>query len=626
MFPIIKSYSDVKDCIVGRKEFVTQIDEGFRFIKYKSVVENTFSDLTDMNNLSDKERTMHLLRRECRGIVFDAENDKLVCRKFHKFFNINEKPESHVDRINWRRPFVVIEKMDGSLVAPIFTKKKAKDVSDIAFTTMLGLTAMAKNQVQGYIDKNLQHKGLRKPFLEFCKHCLDNGMSCLFEYTSPQNIIVIKYLEEKLTLLAIRHNETGQYLSYSKMKELLRKHPDWEKAVNLVSLWKDFPQGTDEPHKLLSEIYEQKGVEGYVIRFEDGDFYKVKTKYYMCFHGISGGGGSESSAPSSGSGAMSAFSAEKIRERHLIKAIMNDVIDDVISGVYWTAEMRQSVSKFRIEIAARILDKFEGEVWPILLKAIQLSQKGLANTPTGDFVKDMLSKLSSTSTAASSATKSSDQQESDEENDNFSHNPNRGNFWSVLQEEEVEDAEQDAIHDPVSDAEDEDEEKREQMLLPSQSLSQPLPVQTFNNVSQTLSKESSSEEHVSQSAATSSSTSQPLFDTSNMKFAPIHPGSSSDLSAEQQLENQKQVAFECFKIFLQNKTFQVNDPSAFESKKVKNYAWLGADLSVMGQYSFDGKSGCLVKNSTRKVLSKKDDSDDYDFSKPSKKGSKKKKK
>lgn len=538
-----------------------------------------------------------------------------------------------MDRINWKRPFVVIEKMDGSLVAPIYTKKKTKDVSNIAFTTMLGLTAMAKNQVQGYIDKNLQHKGLRKQFLDFCKHCLDHGMTCLFEYISPQNIIVIKYLEEKLTLLAIRHNETGQYLSYSKMKDLLQKHPDWEKVVNLVSLWKDFPQGTDEPHKLLSEIYEQKGVEGYVIRFEDGDFYKVKTKYYMCFHGISGGG-SESSG-----GAAVALSAEKIRERHLIKAIMNDVIDDIISGVYWTSEMRQSISKYRIEIEARTLEKFEGEAWPILLKAIQMSQKGVgneslasrvlsgkvANTPTGDFVKDMISKLANSSSSSSnSSTKSSDKEEREEErhDNNFSHNPNRGNFWSVLQEEEVEDAEQEATHDVVSDAEEEDEEKREQMLLPSQSAS--LPTQA----SEISSKKSSVvEEAVSQQAASSSSTNQTLFDTRNMKFAPIHPGSASDLSAEQQLENQKQVAFECFKIFLQNKIFQVNDPSAFESKKAKNYAWLGVDLSVMGQFSFDGKSGCLVKNSTRKVLSKKDESDDYDFSKSSnKKGSKKKKK
>ncbi|EFC41021.1 hypothetical protein NAEGRDRAFT_80833 [Naegleria gruberi] len=613
MFPVIKFHSDIESAIKGRKEFVTQVDEGFRFIKYKSIVENTFADQSTMKDMTDRERLDQLIRRECRGIIFEEKSKKIVCRKFHKFFNINERVESNIEKINWKRPFVVVEKMDGSLVSPIFVSSK-RDISDIRFTTMLGFTAMAKNMVAGYIDKNLAQKNLRKPFLEFCKYCLDQGWSCSFEYTGPQNIVVIKYLEEKLTLLAIRHTESGEYLTYQEMKDILDKNPNWQKAVNLVSLWKDFPQGTEEPQKLLSEIYEQKGLEGYVIRFNDGDFYKAKTKYYMCFHGIA-----DNSSEPNKQGSSSMFSAEKIRERHIVKAILSDVIDDVISGVFWTTEMKQVVSKYRIELETKILAKFEEEIWPILKKAISFSKKGvpnesitsrvisgkLATTFTGDFIKDMISKLSKEESSKNSNYKN---QESDEEEEEFDSKPSqqsRGNMWSVLQEEEIEDAEQDAKLDNESDGEKE-EKKLEETIQ-----------QTSNLVI-------IEEEQPTQSIS---------FDISGMKFAPIKP-TEKPQSEQEQIESQKNVAYECYKIFLQTKIFQVSEPKAFETKKSKVYDWLNVDLKsgIMGNYAFDSKTGSLVKNSTRKVLTKPSASsskhieeDDHDFSNSKNKKNKKRK-
>jgi len=51
IYPTIKSYDDVKESLKGRKEFVMQVDQGLRFIKYKSIVENTFMDQSEMKGM-----------------------------------------------------------------------------------------------------------------------------------------------------------------------------------------------------------------------------------------------------------------------------------------------------------------------------------------------------------------------------------------------------------------------------------------------------------------------------------------------------------------------------------------------------------------------------------------------
>jgi hypothetical protein len=41
---------------------------------------------------------------------------------------------------------------------------------------------------------------------------LDNGIDATFEYVSPMNRIVLRYLQEELILLRMRDNKTGEYL------------------------------------------------------------------------------------------------------------------------------------------------------------------------------------------------------------------------------------------------------------------------------------------------------------------------------------------------------------------------------------------------------------------------------
>lgn len=49
-------------------------------------------------------------------------------------------------------------------------------------------------------------------YVEFANECIGMKYTPIFEYTSPNNRIVVKYDEERLTLTAVRHNRTGRYL------------------------------------------------------------------------------------------------------------------------------------------------------------------------------------------------------------------------------------------------------------------------------------------------------------------------------------------------------------------------------------------------------------------------------
>jgi RNA ligase len=108
-FPIITHIDDVLPHIVGRDEFRVTDKDNYTVITYMVAFENTF--LWD-----DNDPIGSSIRRECRGITFDNDG-KLICRKYHKFFNVGEKEETQLNKINLYEPHIVLEKLDGSLIS-----------------------------------------------------------------------------------------------------------------------------------------------------------------------------------------------------------------------------------------------------------------------------------------------------------------------------------------------------------------------------------------------------------------------------------------------------------------------------------------------------------------------------
>lgn len=121
-FPEIHTLEDVLPAIEGRPEFVVAHRPWGIVVNYHVVMPDTFPEVKTAGG-SAKMRAeatrMKAIRRECRGLIFDLDG-KIMSRRLHKFFNVNERDETLASKIDLSQPHVILEKLDGSMVTPIF--------------------------------------------------------------------------------------------------------------------------------------------------------------------------------------------------------------------------------------------------------------------------------------------------------------------------------------------------------------------------------------------------------------------------------------------------------------------------------------------------------------------------
>jgi RNA ligase len=189
-FPIIRTIDDVLPHIEGRSEFIVAEREGYSVINYTVSMHDTF----DMYGPNDHGGAM---RRECRGIKF-YPTGKIAARFMHKWFNVNEREETQINAIDFSQRHRIEIKEDGSAIHPIKLGKH------IRWCTKMGITDVAM-QAEKYAAKNSK-------YIEFARYCIDRGLTPSFEWCSPFNQIVVRYEIDKLVLLCLRDNITGEYI------------------------------------------------------------------------------------------------------------------------------------------------------------------------------------------------------------------------------------------------------------------------------------------------------------------------------------------------------------------------------------------------------------------------------
>ncbi|MCS7317287.1 MAG: T4 RnlA family RNA ligase [Candidatus Dojkabacteria bacterium] len=199
-FPIIRNINDLLPNIEV-KNFIVKKTEHYIVVCYYLNSEEIFP-----NRFQFPEKYSYAI--ECRGIKFCSKTGKILARPFHKFFNLNERPDSSYEEIlklhSMSKKITITEKLDGSMIHPMKLSN-----GEILWCTKMGtniISAMAENYVKSCNDK----------YEKFIKWCFDQGemgWTPIFEYVSPKNKIVIEY-EENLVLLAIRDNVTGTYIEY----------------------------------------------------------------------------------------------------------------------------------------------------------------------------------------------------------------------------------------------------------------------------------------------------------------------------------------------------------------------------------------------------------------------------
>ena len=278
IFPVVTDLELFKVSVGDKPEirFMDQ-DNGTTIVSYIVSDETTFDNVYAL---------------ECRGITFNKDG-KIISRNLHKFFNVNEKPITQVNLIDWTKVTRVMQKRDGSMICLVdhpsalgnFSLKSKKSfTSDVAVSASKWMS-----------DKH--------NYLDFCTSMMDLGMTAIFEWTSPTARIVVSYDQDMLTLLHVRENMSGQYLSQVELNALSVKY-----SIPLVENVDDVHALVLKDPKLVQELADTvEGIEGWVFQFENGDMVKWKTKQYCELH----------------------RSMTFLRERDIVEMVLNETVDDL---------------------------------------------------------------------------------------------------------------------------------------------------------------------------------------------------------------------------------------------------------------------------------------------------------
>ena len=212
--------------------------------------------------------------RSCRGHIVD-EQGVYFCRPFDRFFNYGEQgTETSIDWDN----STVLEKLDGSLIkiwhdsyqwqigtrgtfdADVFTA-----YGDITFRQLVIQTLGLESE---------------EDFQYFAGQEFSAYNTYLFELTSPYNRVVVPHTTNKLWLLAVRNNRTGDYWSFADVKGFAN-----ELGVEVPRNYR-----FDTVEECVQAAHELPfNDEGYVVYDNDiGPICKIKSPAYVAVHRLRG--------------------------------------------------------------------------------------------------------------------------------------------------------------------------------------------------------------------------------------------------------------------------------------------------------------------------------------------------
>ena len=213
---------------------------------------------------------------KARGLYINIPQQRIVARAYDKFFNINERPETKMDMLQYKLHFPVTAYVKENGFLGIVAYNNEDD--SLFVTTKSNPTGAYANWL-----KDMLHEKYSDETLETMRvFSRDNNVSFVFECVDMKNDPhIIDYGTNQLFLLDIVYNETTyRKMSFEQLCEfadaygILHK----EKAYELQS-WQDF---FDWYYQVMDPDYKYHGkyIEGFVIEDADGYMVKLKLAYY----------------------------------------------------------------------------------------------------------------------------------------------------------------------------------------------------------------------------------------------------------------------------------------------------------------------------------------------------------
>ena len=207
---------------------------------------------------------------ECRSIVIDIYENRLVVTPFKKFRNLNECEETSIENISKRiknaECVEFSDKLDGSMQAVRYYNDNI---------VMCGSTSL--NPKTSWRLKDGYHMLFQRA--GYIDLIMDNPLlTFIFEYISMKDAHVVVYSkdQEGLYLIGIRNSVTGEEYSYKEVNRFANKYS--------IPTTRVFDKTLDD---VIKELDDKKSneAEGFVVNI---DGYKVKIKYndYVSMHRI----------------------------------------------------------------------------------------------------------------------------------------------------------------------------------------------------------------------------------------------------------------------------------------------------------------------------------------------------
>ncbi len=238
--------------------------------KYGNISSFNFTKTAFYDKIWDEQTT------KARGLYINIPEQRVVARAYDKFFNINERPETKLDMLQYKLSFpaTAYVKENGFLGIVSYN-----DEDESLFVTT---KSSPDGDFAGWLKDMLYEKYSEETLEAIRSFSRDNNVSFVFECVDMKNDPhIIDYDASKLFLLDIVYNEmTYRKFSFAQLCEFADKHGITHKEKAFVlETWQEF---FDWYYKVIDEDYKYNGrnIEGFVIEDSNGYMVKLKLTYY----------------------------------------------------------------------------------------------------------------------------------------------------------------------------------------------------------------------------------------------------------------------------------------------------------------------------------------------------------
>lgn len=242
------------------------------------IQEKKFGNISSFNftNKAFYDKVWDEQTTKARGLYLDTMKGKVAARAYDKFFNINERPETKFDMLQYKLQFPVTAYVKENGFLGIVSYNEYED--DLFIASKSTIDSQFAQWFKEMLYNKVSSENIEK-MKEFIK---EHNVSFVFECVDMKNDPhIIEYPNSELFLLDIvqNHMNFAKY-EYDTMVDIANQFglTPKEKAFEIAT-WQDF---FDWYYDILEEDYEYNGrkIEGFVIEDSVGYMTKLKLTYY----------------------------------------------------------------------------------------------------------------------------------------------------------------------------------------------------------------------------------------------------------------------------------------------------------------------------------------------------------